>query len=450
MDQGDAQGPLLIVPGMEVGPWRVLRGCGLGVYGLVFLVERVGRERAGTFAMKVARYPKDPRFRREGELLARTRHPHVPRLHDRGEWSSPDGESFPFLVMDWVEGVTLYEWATRSPRALHEKLRALAQVARALEATHAVGGVHRDVKGENVLVRQEDGAAVLIDLGPGNYLGASVLTRQPQPPGMPQYQSPESQRFEFEHAADPTARYKAWPADDVYSLGIMAHRLLLGRNPPPALKLEEAEEGLRLAAVPRALVEAWGALSPELAALLRRMLCQEPTARGSAGEVALALEGAAECARTQANGASPPRAHPEVARWAPRWLPPRARWMAMAASMLLAAIAGWGLRWRQEPGSATAAPAGGTSRLGELGSAAPEGGAKPTAEQGRIHEDVPKKPAPEQLRPPCKKPLVELQGGCWLEQREAKPPCEFPAAEWRGKCYLPIAHRQGSATSAPP
>ncbi|WP_044191156.1 phosphotransferase [Hyalangium minutum] len=116
---------------MQVGPWRVLRGKGLGVYGFVYLVERVGQESAGPFALKVARYPRDPRFEREGELLSRVRHPHVPRLHDRGEWTSPNGESFPYVVMDAIDGVTLYAWAAHQPRSLRERLRALEQVARA-------------------------------------------------------------------------------------------------------------------------------------------------------------------------------------------------------------------------------------------------------------------------------------------------------------------------------
>jgi serine/threonine protein kinase len=188
VERKQPQGSALLAPGTQVGSWRVLRGSGLGVYGLVYRVERVGQESTGTFALKVARYPKDPRFEREAELLSRVRHPHVPRLHDRGEWTSPDGEAFPYLVMDWIDGVTLYEWAAQ-PRSTRERLRALAQVARALEATHAVGGVHRDVKGENVLVHTADGSAVLMDFGSANYLGASVLTRQPQPPGTPPYQS---------------------------------------------------------------------------------------------------------------------------------------------------------------------------------------------------------------------------------------------------------------------
>jgi hypothetical protein len=50
MERGQAQGPALLTPGMQVGPWRVVRGSGLGVYGFVYRVERVGQERAGTFA----------------------------------------------------------------------------------------------------------------------------------------------------------------------------------------------------------------------------------------------------------------------------------------------------------------------------------------------------------------------------------------------------------------
>src|SRR5687767_12240504 len=101
---------------MEVCGWRVLGFCGGGVYGIAYRVERVGRESAGPCAMKLARNPDDPRFEHEGELLSRIHHPWVPRLHDRGEWRLPGGVSFPFLVMDYVEGVELYKWASLQPR----------------------------------------------------------------------------------------------------------------------------------------------------------------------------------------------------------------------------------------------------------------------------------------------------------------------------------------------
>jgi eukaryotic-like serine/threonine-protein kinase len=437
---------------MEVGPWRVLRGSGVGVYGFVYRVERIGQERAGTFAMKVARYPGDPRFEREGELLTRVRHPHVPRLHDRGEWTSPDGASFPYLVMDWIQGVTLYEWAARQPRSQGERLRVLAQVARALEATHSAGGVHRDVKGENVLVRKEDGAAMLMDFGSGNYLGASVLTRQPQPPGTPQYQSPEAQRFEFEHAREPTARYKARPADDVYALGMMAYRLFTGRYPPPVIQVEATEEGgTRLKSVPLEPPEKWVELAPELAGLLRRMLSEDSSVRGSAGEVAQALEQTAEAAVAPESPSPGPA--PAALRTRRSWRRQArvgAPWPAVAVGVLLAVSAGWGMRWALEKRSAGTVPEAATSGLGDVSRAVPASGEKPPLVQSGIREEVPKKPLPNQQRPPCEKPLVEIKGGCWVGPNEQKPPCKHPSYEWKGHCYWPMHSFQGPATSAPP
>ena len=124
-------------------------------------------------------------------MLSRISSLYVPRFREHGVWEHPAG-AFPYVVMKWVEGESLYEWASKRNPTLRQVLRLLAQVARALEATHAAGGVHRDVKGGNVLARSGDGQAFLTDFGAGHYRGAATLTSKLLPPGPPIYRSPEA------------------------------------------------------------------------------------------------------------------------------------------------------------------------------------------------------------------------------------------------------------------
>jgi serine/threonine protein kinase len=130
--------------------------------------------------------------------------------------------------MEWIEGVPLYAWARQQPFSAPTACQMLAQLARALQSIHAQGCVHRDVKGENVLVRRSDGRAMLIDFGAGLYPEAETLTPPDAYPGTPAYRSPESALFELQGLRTRAERYRAGPGDELYALGVTACRWLTG------------------------------------------------------------------------------------------------------------------------------------------------------------------------------------------------------------------------------
>ncbi|HZI02748.1 MAG TPA: serine/threonine-protein kinase, partial [Archangium sp.] len=445
--------------GTVVGPWRVVNWRGQGSYGVVYLAEPARQEGGRRVALKLALHAGDERFEREVELLSRLRHPNVPRLLDAGTWTAPEGTSFPFLVMEWVEGVPLYEWAPRHKLTSRQAMKLLAQVGRALAATHEVEGVHRDVKGDNVLVA-EDGRAVLMDFGSGCYRGARVLTHPKAPVGTPRYWSPESQLFQYRFGRHASARYEPGPADDVYALGVVGYRLVTGEYPPEALLWEEEGEGPRLASSAHVRPEERVTVLPELAALIRRMLSEQPSERGRAEEVAQALEEAQKAAGRRANrrivalrGRAPvertPR--PEALRSAVAWL----GW-ATAVSLGVALAIRGGPPGHEVPkdepvqvAGASRRKGGGTSALAEESLAAREEPAKPEAARG-IRREVPKKPLPDQRHPPCGRHEAEIHGGCWARLAGAQPPCEEHYYKWKDGCYLPVPATARVPTSEQP
>jgi hypothetical protein len=437
---------------------------GRGTYGTVYRAEKIGHEHEGPVALKVAKYPLDPRFEREGALLSRLRHPNVPKLLDRGWWRGPDGRLYPFLVMEWVEGVALYGWAEQPGRTWGQGVRVLAQVASALAATHAVEGVHRDVKGENVLVR-EDGSAVLVDFGSGDLSDARTLTRPGEPPpGTPQYWSPESLRFQWEKRRDREAHYEASPADDVYALGMMAWRLVVGRYPEAVPAPEDLGEGDWLSQPVRLPPKALAGAGRELKGLILRMLSSKLQARGSATEVLQALERAEKVAGSKAERplrASHQRASGVRSAWAVavEWTQERRRGLLVAAAALVLAVGGWsvGPRLLREWGVDVAQPVpeegrrdASTAELADTavtGSESVKEGGEPRPSGFRL--EVPKSPRPGQLRPPCKPPRVAINGGCWGQLIGEKPPCGDGAYEWGDGCFWPVMTTSRSPTSEP-
>jgi len=284
--------PTALPPGTQVGTWRVEGFRGRGVYGIVYrAVSLLPGSAAKPVALKLAIHPGDRRFEREGELLSRVRCPSVPRLLDSGTWRSSLGSAHPFVVMEWVEGEPLYAWAARRNPTSRQVLAVLAQAARALQATHEVSGVHRDVKGDNMLVRPVDGRLFLTDFGAGYLAGAARLTPWHRQPGTDEYRS--VQVWEAMQRAGPHlgASELAGPSDDVFALGVTAYRLVTDTYPPLALPGTEPGKcwlpGGKGIAPPKQLNPR---VDAQLNALILRMLSLRPEGRGTAGELAEALE----------------------------------------------------------------------------------------------------------------------------------------------------------------
>jgi hypothetical protein len=454
-------GEELLPTGSRIGPFRVVSCAGRGSYGTVYRVERVEPADPRPFALKLARDPKEPRFDREVELLRRIEHAHVPRVHEVGWWKHGSGVLLPYLVMDWVPGRQLYLWAEGKRLSSRQVLRVLGQVARALEATHAAGGVHRDVKGPNVLVNAEDGAAVLVDFGAGTFRGAAPLTWQAWGPGTLPYRSPEALRFHGRWRPDGRGPYEAGPADDVYALGVMAYRLVTGAYPEPygqvVMGAEEGAEGDERP--PWVPAEERVTVSPELARLIRQLLSVEPERRGSARQVAEAAERAARRAGKRADRpitARVARAVPGYVRWSKALWP----WLVRSAGLGAAAVAGMVLTlWMgprvEEKGRTEAAQAGaedgsavGLAEAKEVGQVSEP---RPSVARKVVGLEMPKQPLPGQLRAPCTAAYEdEVHGGCWVPLAKKKPPCGNDSYEWKGACYLASYPAVRPDTSAKP
>jgi hypothetical protein len=468
--------------GTEIGTWRIVGWRGRGAYGTVYRVMSIEGGAEGPFALKMAYYAMDRRFERERELLSRICHPNVPRLQAHGVWQHPGG-AFPYLVMEWLEGLTLYEWAARHPVTSRQVLRVLAQIARALEATHAIRGVHRDVKGDNILVRAPDGHVSLLDFGAGDYRGAVTLTEAPLPPGTLAYRSPEAWAYQRAFYSHPSAHYEGTPCDDLFALGVAAYRLVTGEYPPPTEPGREGAEVWRRGGPgprpPRALN---AQVCPELESLILRLMAVDPVKRfkGQARQAAEALEYAAENAgpaadvllpdmasatgsagRVDKRGvvSSPDRENARpVHQQHPRTV--SVSWVAYAALAALGlSLASMTvllpmrqemarLKKERESRGEDSVGVGDSAELTSQRTGAPDLNAPG---KRRVGLPMPERPFPDQRKPPCgENGGTEIRGGCWHRLADSKPPCSDDSYAWMGECYMPARETQRQPTSGTP
>ncbi|WP_257448305.1 serine/threonine-protein kinase [Archangium lipolyticum] len=200
------------------GRYQLEQELGRGGMATVFLARDTRLARR--VAVKVMHPSEDgrraERFRREAELAASIKHPHVLEIHDFGE----DARRGPFLVCEWVQGEDLRALARRLAPVPPMVAAVLGwTLAQALGEAHAHGVVHRDVKPDNVLVSRS-GTLKLADFGLAALADDERLTSTGTVTGSLAYTAPE--RLD-------TGAFS--PASDVYALGVLVFELCAGTTP---------------------------------------------------------------------------------------------------------------------------------------------------------------------------------------------------------------------------
>ena len=213
--------------GQRVGPYAVLQRLGGGGMGEVYLAEdtRLGRHVALKRPSEALLSMPDARERlhREASAAGRLTHPNIAAIYD-----VLDVDSYPYIVMEYVEGESLARVLRRGALPLDNAIAVGTEIADALAAAHAKGIVHRDLKPANISLTP-DGHAKVLDFGLAkgpatkettSQAGLSTITVPGQVMGTPGYSSPEQ-----------LVGAPADPRDDIYSLGVVLYELLCGRRP---------------------------------------------------------------------------------------------------------------------------------------------------------------------------------------------------------------------------
>lgn len=211
-----------IPPGYRIGKYQIDREIGEGGMGTVYLAHRADGEFEQKVAIKLIKGGVDleslqRRFLNERRILASLEHPNIARLIDGGTTD----DRLPYLVMEYVEGTPITDYAEAKDLNIVERLDLFRDVCAAVSVAHQNLIIHRDLKPSNILVGK-DGIPKLLDFGIAKILTAdeSGRTQTQHFAFTPDYASPEQIRGE-----------NLTTSTDVYSLGVVLCEMLTGRRP---------------------------------------------------------------------------------------------------------------------------------------------------------------------------------------------------------------------------
>jgi len=316
----------MLVPGAAVGPYQIDGPLGKGGMGQVYRARdtRLGRPVALKFLSDetVANAAVLERFRREAQAISTLNHPNVCTVYDIGEHSGR-----PYLVMELMEGQTLKERNAERPFSNEELLAVAIPILEALEAAHASGIVHRDIKPGNIFLTRQ-GAVKILDFGLAKSAGSPAgveesLTAPGTTVGTVSYMSPEQARGQAVDARS-----------DLFACGAVLYEMATGTLPFAGDGWAATIEAV-MNRTPRPARELKRDLLPEIERVIDRALEKDPQARyQSAADMRADLLRARRSLLAKNEPTSSPAA--------PRSSRSRVVYTAVGVSVLLIlAVAGW-------------------------------------------------------------------------------------------------------------
>jgi serine/threonine-protein kinase len=352
--------------GETIGSYKVLRQIGEGGMGVVYLAEHTVIGKHAAIKMLLPQYSKQEaivtRFFNEARATAKTQHPGLIEIHDFGHHANGSA----FIVMEFLDGESLaHKLKREGAQQLPLVIELARQIAAALQAAHAVGVVHRDLKPDNVfLIKSEELQcglrAKVLDFGIAKVIDqastSQMKTRTGILMGTPAYMSPE--QCQGASRVDQRA--------DVYSLGCIMFEMVMARPPFVA-------EGLG-GVIAAHLYEAVPPLTgmPQLEPVVKRALAKKVEERyQNMGELLADLD-ALLMRRPLAKRPAPVDVKADTIFHDPAARTARGRWLAAAGALALAAAGGfWLVQHRRAVATPYAATAPATAPGGDRAAAPP-------------------------------------------------------------------------------
>ena len=270
-------------PNTTLAHYRIVSQIGAGGMGEVYLAHDTKLDRKVALKVLPAEVASNrdrmERFVREAKSAAALNHPHIAQIHEIGEH-----EGTHFIVMEYIEGVSLREKIHREQTELAKLLRYLQQAAEGLSKAHAAGIVHRDLKPDNIMITR-DGFAKILDFGL-----AKLIEQQHLPGGdssevatavMPQHSTPGTVMGTVGYMSPEQAQGKTKEIDqrsDIFSFGCILFEAATGKK---AFEGESVIKSLHMVVYEPApaIADFNPTAPPELQRIVRRSLAKDPDER---------------------------------------------------------------------------------------------------------------------------------------------------------------------------